>query len=96
MSLVKRFKLNAKTLYFSVSENASETIGTTSNLEAGEWLLIENLFYALMLPSGNDAAIVLAENFGCLLYFNSIGKSSLFMDIHSVDVTVPCSIWGGG
>ena len=40
-----------------------------------------------MLPSGNDAAMVLAENFGCLLYFNSIGQSKIFTDIHSVDVT---------
>lgn len=40
-----------------------------------------------MLPSGNDAAIALAENFGCLLYFNSIGKSDVFSEIHSVDVT---------
>ncbi len=40
-----------------------------------------------MLPSGNDAAVVLAENFGCLLYFESIGQSKLFEEIHSVDVT---------
>jgi len=39
-----------------------------------------------MLPSGNDAAMVLAENFGCLLYFNSIGQSEIFKEIHSVDV----------
>ena len=39
-----------------------------------------------MLPSGNDASIVLAQNFGCILYFDSIGKSEMFNDIHSVDV----------
>ena len=39
-----------------------------------------------MLPSGNDAAVALAENFGCLLYFNSIGSSEIFKEIHSVDV----------
>ena len=39
-----------------------------------------------MLPSGNDAALCLAENFGCILYFNNIGQSKLFADIHSVDV----------
>ena len=48
--------------------------GTTALLEEGEWILIEDLLYALMLPSGNDAALALAENFGCLLYFNSIGQ----------------------
>lgn len=40
-----------------------------------------------MLPSGNDASIALAENFGCLLYFESIGKTDVFAEIHSVDVT---------
>jgi D-alanyl-D-alanine carboxypeptidase len=35
-------------------------IGTTSNLEHGDIINIYHLFYALMLPSGNDAAIVLA------------------------------------
>ena len=40
-----------------------------------------------MLSSGNDASVVLAENFGCLLYFDSIGESKMFSEIHSVDVT---------
>lgn len=60
-------------MYFSVSLGAAETIGTTANLSENEWISIEDLLYGLMLPSGNDAAMVLAENFGCLLYFNSIG-----------------------
>jgi D-alanyl-D-alanine carboxypeptidase len=75
LKLVRRFKLNPQNLYFSVSATAAETKGTTANLEEGEWVLVEDLLYALMLPSGNDAAMVLAENFGCLLYFNSIGQS---------------------
>jgi D-alanyl-D-alanine carboxypeptidase len=41
----------------------------------------------MMLPSGNDAATALAENFGCLLYFESIGQSNLFEEINSVDIT---------
>lgn len=32
---------------------------------------ILDLFYGLMLPSGNDAAYVLAENFGLLLLKSS-------------------------
>lgn len=31
------------------------------------WLNLNDLFYALMLPSGNDAAIVISENVGCYL-----------------------------
>lgn len=41
-------------------------------------VLVDDLLYALMLPSGNDAAVVLAENFGCLLYFDSIGEAFRF------------------
>lgn len=71
--LIKKFKLNPSALYFSVSATAAEVRGTTANLEEGEWVLVQDLLYGLMLPSGNDAAMVIAENFGCLLYFNSIG-----------------------
>lgn len=62
-------------------------IGTSARLEENEWVLINDLLYGLMLPSGNDAAIALAENFGCLLYFESIGQQRMFAEIHSVDVT---------
>ena len=65
--------MNPSTLFFSVSPGASETIGTTANLSENDWITIEDLLYGLMLPSGNDSAMVIAENFGCLLYFNSIG-----------------------
>jgi D-alanyl-D-alanine carboxypeptidase len=34
---------------------------------------INDLLYGLMLPSGNDAANVLAENLGAILYFDKIG-----------------------
>jgi len=34
----------------------------------GMWVKLEDLFYALMLPSGNDAALVLSEFFGVLLF----------------------------
>jgi D-alanyl-D-alanine carboxypeptidase (penicillin-binding protein 5/6) len=35
---------------------------------------IEDLLYGLMLPSGNDAALVLAENLGAVLYFDKTGN----------------------
>jgi D-alanyl-D-alanine carboxypeptidase (penicillin-binding protein 5/6) len=49
---------------FSVSENAATTPGTTANLRTGQQVKIFDLIHALMLPSGNDAANTLAENFG--------------------------------
>ena len=38
--------------------------GTTAHLKEGDTLSIEDLYYAMMLPSGNDAAYTLAEFYG--------------------------------
>ena len=45
----------------TVSENASKTEGSSMYLEAGETITLENLLYGLMLVSGNDAAVAIAE-----------------------------------
>jgi len=45
----------------TISRNAVSTIGSKSRLVAGETLTIEQLLYALMVVSGNDASIALAE-----------------------------------
>ena len=57
-----------------VSEYASEMRGTSANLEYGDSLSVHHLLYGLMLPSGNDAAVALAEYFGEFLYFNKYVK----------------------
>ncbi len=46
------------------STAADQTPGSTSRIRAGESLPASELLYALLLPSGNDAAIALAEHFG--------------------------------
>jgi D-alanyl-D-alanine carboxypeptidase len=50
--------------FVEVSLNASSMDGTTAGLAKGESLKIWDLLHALMLPSGNDAAVALAEYFG--------------------------------
>jgi D-alanyl-D-alanine carboxypeptidase (penicillin-binding protein 5/6) len=52
-----------------VSQYSSSMIGTSANLNHKDIVNIYQLFHALMLPSGNDAAVVLAENFVSLLRF---------------------------
>jgi D-alanyl-D-alanine carboxypeptidase len=47
-----------------VSKNASTVGGTSAMLREGQRLSIYDLLHGLMLPSGNDAAMVLAEHFG--------------------------------
>lgn len=48
----------------TVSNNASRTEGSSLYLKAGEKMTISDLVYGLMLNSGNDAAVVLAEHIG--------------------------------
>jgi D-alanyl-D-alanine carboxypeptidase (penicillin-binding protein 5/6) len=46
------------------SERADKTGGSTSAIHAGEQLPVRELLYGLLLPSGNDASVALAEHFG--------------------------------
>ncbi len=46
------------------SKRADDTIGSTAGVRAGESLTVAELMYGLMLPSGNDASVALAEHFG--------------------------------
>jgi D-alanyl-D-alanine carboxypeptidase len=38
--------------------------GTTADLLPGKFILLKDLYYGLMLPSGNDAAALLAFYYG--------------------------------
>ena len=46
----------------TVSRNAAATEGSAMYLKAGEQLTLETLLYGLMLCSGNDAAVAVAEH----------------------------------
>ncbi|MEQ9408695.1 MAG: serine hydrolase [Fuerstiella sp.] len=46
------------------SRAADRTRGSTAGIQEGESLPVRELLYGLLLPSGNDAAVALAEHFG--------------------------------
>ncbi len=46
------------------SSRADKTGGSTSAIRAGETLTVRELMYGLLLPSGNDASVAIAEHFG--------------------------------
>jgi len=50
--------------YTDVSWRASTMGGTSAKLKVGEYIQLWDLLHGLMLPSGNDAAICLAEYLG--------------------------------
>ncbi|MFN6400925.1 MAG: serine hydrolase [Planctomycetota bacterium] len=46
------------------SKRADQTIGSSTTVRAGESISLKDALYGLMLPSGNDAAVALAEWYG--------------------------------
>ena len=46
------------------SGRADRTVGSTAGVGAGERVKVADLLYGLLLPSGNDASVALAEFFG--------------------------------
>ena len=52
------------------SERADNTEGSTAGVRVGEKIPVRELLYGLLLPSGNDASVALAEHFG-----RRLGKS---------------------
>ena len=48
----------------TISAKAAGTGGSTLGIKAGDKITVENLLYGLLLRSGNDTAVALAEHFG--------------------------------
>ena len=67
---------NPRKVYFRASQWAARIHGTTAHIKEGLRYSVYDLLVGLMLPSGNDASLVLAENFGRYLWAESV-KSSI-------------------
>lgn len=52
-----------------ISKNAAQLNGTSAKLKEGCFIKLYDLLYGSMLPSGNDAAYLIAEVFGLLLFY---------------------------
>lgn len=61
----KEPKVLDETVVFSRA--ADRTRGSTAGIRTGEKLPVRELLFGLLLPSGNDAAVALAEHFGARL-----------------------------
>mmetsp|Transcript_13650 Transcript_13650/g.23238 ORF Transcript_13650/g.23238 Transcript_13650/m.23238 type:complete len:477 (-) Transcript_13650:223-1653(-) len=59
----------SKNIYLRVSRKAAFMCGTSAYLQTDNRLTLYDCMCALMLPSGNDAAIILATEFGRWLFF---------------------------
>ncbi len=64
----------------TMSDRADDTIGSTSGLRSGESVSVREALYGLMLPSGNDMSVALAEHFGSRLAPSSATNLSDSLD----------------
>ncbi len=48
----------------TVSKRAASTRGSSASIKTGDQVPVRELLFGLLLPSGNDAAVALAEHFG--------------------------------
>jgi D-alanyl-D-alanine carboxypeptidase len=64
--------INPKKTFMRTSKKAANMIGTSARVKEGLHYSMYDLFVGLMLPSGNDASIVLAENFGRYLLCDNL------------------------
>ena len=68
IEVCKRYQMDPCQTRIKVCKLGSTISGTSARLQEGDILTVEDLCYGLMLPSGNDAAFVLAKYFGKLLF----------------------------
>lgn len=76
VKLMKQFSINLDEQIVYISRSAAYINGTHSGLREGDQILLKDLFYGMMLPSGNDAALAIAQFFGAIIINNSKKNSS--------------------
>ena len=67
LQLIERAGVDPRRVRVRASRSACAMIGTTAELKAGAVYLLRDLFFGMMLPSGNDAAYLIAELGGLIL-----------------------------
>ena len=83
--IMDEYKIDPKKTLIAVSRMGSSVSGTTAELREGDVLSLYQLFYAMMLPSGNDAAFTLGEYFGEFIRtekYNFKHSDKIFGNIH--------------
>lgn len=75
----------------TVSRNAAMVQGSTINLKTGEKLTMKELMYGLLLRSGNDASIAIAEHIGGSLegFLQMMNDKARDIGAHNTHFTTP-------
>lgn len=65
LTLNQKLKVHPETTIVKIFDTSMT--GTLASLLPNEYISLKDLYYALMLPSGNDAACILATYYGSWL-----------------------------
>lgn len=69
INICNTYGLKIRETAVTVEREASLMEGTSAHLRNGDKFYVIDLLYGLLLPSGNDAALALAQYFGKFLSF---------------------------
>ena len=69
LNICSMYNIKIREHTVSINKSSAYMNGTTAGLKIDEEILIIDLLYGLLLPSGNDSAIALAQYFGKFLSF---------------------------
>ncbi len=85
LTLITALENNNRKTSVTISRNAAGVEGSSAGLQAEETYQLQDLFYGMMLPSGNDAATAIAEHIGngSVARFSSLMNSTA----HSIGTT---------
>lgn len=73
---LNKYDFDPQKITYQIRKPSLMVGGTSAQLQIGEVYTVSELLYALMLPSGNDAAIALSEVIG--LIFNLKNRNKQF------------------
>lgn len=76
----------------TISQNAATTIGSDIQLQTGEELTIESLLKALLIKSGNDAAVALAEHIGFEKFVAKMNQKAQFLGLSDTQFKDPAGL----
>ena len=88
IKLMEQYHLNPHKILVNILETSTTPIlgGTSAQLQAGDKMSVYELYYGMMLPSGNDAAQSLAIYFGNLVL--KLGSSGRKEAVDKIDANV--------
>ena len=76
MEICEKLKIDSSTEKVRIGKFEASINGTSAEIQEGEMYTVEQLYYGLMLPSGNDASLALAIWGGKKLLINEIKEKS--------------------